>query len=100
MGDGLATGRLRILPGGGVGRAAELDRRRLEDAAGCGRAGVLGDPEGDGVQVAGLDAGANVLDRGDENCFAVGAGAVVDGLATGVDAREVSGVGDGFGPGE
>ena len=69
-----------------------------QDAAGCGWAGVLDDPERDGVQVAVSDAGANVLNRGDGDGFAVGAAAVGDGLATGVYAGEEGGLCNGLGP--
>jgi len=89
---------LRKLPCGVVGCAAECDRGRLEDAAGRGRAGILGDPEGDGVEVAGVDAGTNVLNCGDGYWLTVGATAIGDGLAAGVDAGEISGARDGFGP--
>ena len=94
-GDLFAAGGLGVLPCGDIRGTAGGEWRRLEGAAIGRGAGVLVDPEGDVVEMSSGDEFADVLDCG--NGLAWG---VVDGLATGVDAREVAGAGYGFGPGE
>ena len=72
-----------------------------DDASGRGRAGVLRRPRRRSwCRCWAATLLANVLNGGDGDGLAVGAFAVGDGLAAGVDAGAVGGAGDGLGPGE
>ena len=75
---------MRILPRCNIGCSAGREGRRIEVAAVRRGAGVLIDPERDGTEVLRGDLLADVLDSGDGL-----AGAIVDRLAAGIDAREI-----------
>lgn len=52
------------------------------------------------MKVPGSNASTNVFNRGDSDGLAIGAAALVDGLAAGIDAGQIGGERYGFSPGE